>query len=73
MNWQALEGNWQQLRDDMSSRWDRLEPADLERADGSAERLIAILRERYGWSRSKAESELRAYVDSIETYSTIKM
>jgi hypothetical protein len=73
MDWHALEGNWQQLQDDMAARWDRLEPADVERAGGSAERLITILEERYGWSRPQAERELRAYVDSIETYSTIKM
>jgi uncharacterized protein YjbJ (UPF0337 family) len=54
----ALTGQWEQLRPQLRSWWDRLTEADLMQIDGQKERLISIVQQRYGYPRERTQQEV---------------
>lgn len=62
-----LAGQWEQLRPQLRSWWDRLTEADLEQIGGQKDRLISLLQQRYGypWERAQQEVDRR-----LQEYST---
>jgi len=52
-----------QLRRRLIQRWDKLTDGDLDQVAGDAPRLLALLRERYGYAQHIAERELLHVLD----------
>jgi len=55
---ESLTGQWEQLRPQLRSWWDRLTEADLMAIDGQKDRLISIVQQRYGYPREHAQQEV---------------
>jgi uncharacterized protein YjbJ (UPF0337 family) len=53
-----LAGQWEQLRPQLRSWWDRLTEADLMQIGGQQDRLISVLQQRYGYPREQAQQEV---------------
>jgi uncharacterized protein YjbJ (UPF0337 family) len=53
-----LAGQWEQLRPQLRSWWDRLTEADLMQIGGQKDRLISIVQQRYGYPRERAQQEV---------------
>ena len=66
MNSDILSGKWQQLRGEIQKTWGELTDDDVERAEGSAEKLAGVLRERYGWTREEAVKKVAGFLDRVE-------
>ncbi len=66
-NADVLTGQWKQLRGKVKQRWGALTDDDLARIEGSAEVLIGVLQERYGYARQKAEDEVSRFLSEIAT------
>lgn len=58
MNRDIFQGKWKQLRGDLKQWWGKLTEDDLDKVEGSKDKLIGILQERYGYNREKAEEEV---------------
>lgn len=58
MNRDIVGGKWQQIAGKVKEEWGKLTDDDLTKAEGKFERLSGVIRERYGYSREKAEEEL---------------
>ncbi|MGC3129202.1 CsbD family protein [Pseudomonas aeruginosa] len=56
---------WKQLTGKIKERWGDLTDDDLQAADGHAEYLVGKLQERYGWSKERAEQEVRDFSDRL--------
>ena len=54
----SLAGQWEQLRPQLRSWWDRLTEADLMEIGGQTDRLISVLQQRYGYPRERAQQEV---------------
>jgi uncharacterized protein YjbJ (UPF0337 family) len=54
----VLEGKWKQIRGEMKQWWGRLTDDDFDQINGSRDKLIGKLQERYGYAKDKAEAEL---------------
>ncbi|HDP3616190.1 CsbD family protein [Pseudomonas aeruginosa] len=65
MNSDVIKGKWKQLTGKIKERWDDLTDDDLQAADGHAEYLVGKLQERYGWSKERAEQEVRDFSDRL--------
>lgn len=65
MDKNILKGKWTQLRGHAKERWGKLTDDDLDVVDGRADQLTGKLQERYGWTKEKAEEELRDFNDSL--------
>jgi uncharacterized protein YjbJ (UPF0337 family) len=58
VNTDILKGNWKQVKGQLKEWWGQLTDDDLDRIEGSSEKLIGRLQERYGWTRERAEEEI---------------
>jgi uncharacterized protein YjbJ (UPF0337 family) len=51
-------GQWEQLRPQLRSWWDRVTEADLVQIGGQKDRLISVVQQRYGYTRERAQQEV---------------
>src|SRR5215468_9774187 len=58
MNRDIAAGKWQQLRGKVKEQWGKLTDDDLAQANGKFDKLAGSIRERYGYTRERAEEEL---------------
>ncbi|MBG7053043.1 CsbD family protein [Pseudomonas aeruginosa] len=65
MNSDVIKGKWKQLTGKIKERWGDLTDDELQAADGHAEYLVGKLQERYGWSKERAEQEVRDFSDRL--------
>ncbi len=65
MNSDTLAGQWKQLKGAAKVRWAKLTDDDLMRAEGSYDRLVGSIQERYGYAREQAEDEVNTWLDSV--------
>ncbi len=66
MNKDVLSGNWKELKGKIKQQWGKLTDDDLARIEGSRDRLIGTLQERYGYERAEAEKRVEDYLDRAE-------
>ncbi|WAC45114.1 CsbD family protein [Pseudomonas sp. SL4(2022)] len=61
MNTDVIKGKWKQINGRIKERWGNLTDDDLNVAEGHSEYLAGKLQERYGWTKKKAQDELRDF------------
>ena len=61
MNWDAVKGQWKQMKGEMRKQWGKLTDDDYQQIAGEKDKLIGKLQERYGWSRQEAERSADEY------------
>jgi uncharacterized protein YjbJ (UPF0337 family) len=54
------------MRGQVREWWGKLTDDDLERAGGKADQIIALLQQRYGYSREKAEQEFNRRLQEVK-------
>jgi uncharacterized protein YjbJ (UPF0337 family) len=57
MNWDILEGRWEQVKGKLKAKWGKLTDDDWKQIAGKKDQLIGKLRERYGYEKDQAERE----------------
>jgi uncharacterized protein YjbJ (UPF0337 family) len=58
MNWDRIEGNWEQFKGQIRQQWGKLTDDDLEVIHGSRQELAGRIQERYGKAKDEAEREI---------------
>jgi len=61
MNWDAVEGNWNQVKSKISQQWGKLTDDQLDLVSGKRDRLIGKIEECYGIARDEAERQVTAW------------
>jgi uncharacterized protein YjbJ (UPF0337 family) len=64
MNWNIVEGKWNQFKGDVRSKWAKLTDDDLELISGKRDKLLGAIQERYGKRRDDAEKEIDAWLEA---------
>ena len=62
--WDALKGNWNQLKGKVKEKWGLLTDDDITHIGGHKDRLIGKLQEKYGkakWNEAEVEREIRGF------------
>jgi uncharacterized protein YjbJ (UPF0337 family) len=54
MQWDQLEGRWDQVKGSLTAKWSHFTQEDLRAIDGKRDTLIKKLRERYGLLKHQA-------------------
>jgi uncharacterized protein YjbJ (UPF0337 family) len=57
MNWEQLEGKWDQFKGSVKEKWGKLTDDDLTMVRGRRENLVGRLKERCGLEKEDAEKE----------------
>ena len=61
-----LQGKWKQLHGEIRKWWGELTDDEVDRIQGSREKLVGILQERYGYSKEMALQEVADFLDVME-------
>lgn len=59
--WDQIEGNWREFKGAIKEKWNRLTDDDIEEMQGSQEKIIGKIQQRYGetkYESSRIEREL---------------
>ena len=65
MNWQVVEGKWDQLKGQVRQKWGKLTDDDVAKMKGKRERLVGKIKERYGLEKDAAEREVDDFIASL--------
>jgi uncharacterized protein YjbJ (UPF0337 family) len=61
MNRDLFEGPWLQLKGEAKRVWGELTDDDFMRAEGSMDKLVGIIQERFGETRENIRRRLRGF------------
>ena len=65
MNWDIIEGKWDQFKGQLKSSFAKLTDDDLKNLSGKRERVIGRVQERYGVQKDEAERRIGAWIDGL--------
>jgi uncharacterized protein YjbJ (UPF0337 family) len=58
MNWDMIEGKWNELKGKAREKWGELTDDELDVAKGNKDQLVGLVQEKYGKARDEAEKEV---------------
>ena len=58
MDWDRVEGNWNQFKGKIQQQWGKLTNDDLDQVNGKRTELCGRLQQRYGYAKDQAEREV---------------
>ena len=59
MNSDVFAGKWKQVQGSMKEWWGQLTDDDLVKIEGNRDKLLGAIQERYGYTKEKAEEEIK--------------
>jgi uncharacterized protein YjbJ (UPF0337 family) len=66
MNRDTLKGQWKQLKGEAKQRWGKLTDDELDQVEGSFDKLVGRIQERYGYQRDQAEREIDEFLTTYK-------
>jgi uncharacterized protein YjbJ (UPF0337 family) len=66
MNWEQMEGKWDQFKGTVKEKWGKLTDDDLTMVRGRRDNLVGRLKERYGLEKEAAEKEADAWLRGLD-------
>jgi uncharacterized protein YjbJ (UPF0337 family) len=66
MNWTTMQGNWNETKGKVKTKWGRLTDDDLMQVEGHKDRLVGVIQQKYGIAREKAEQQLEEFMSSSD-------
>lgn len=67
LNSDVLKGKWKQMRGQVKQWWGDLTDDDLDQIDGSMDKLVGRLQERYGYAKEDAQKEVDRRLKTYDT------
>jgi uncharacterized protein YjbJ (UPF0337 family) len=65
MNWDRIEGKWDQVRGRAKQQWAKLTDDDVAQIGGKRTELIGRLQERYGLAKDDAERQIDSWLRAL--------
>lgn len=65
MNWDIIEGKWEQLKGSVKEKWGDLTDDELTEAAGKRDKLAGKLQEKYGWTKNEAEKQVDDFFKDV--------
>jgi uncharacterized protein YjbJ (UPF0337 family) len=67
MNWDTMQGKWNEMSGAVKAKWAKLTDDDLKLVGGKFDELVGRLQQRYGHTRDEAERQVNDFVKSVPT------
>jgi uncharacterized protein YjbJ (UPF0337 family) len=64
MNWNEIEGKWEQITGKVKEKWGKFTNDDITMIKGKKDQLLGKLRERYGYTHEQATKEADLFVQN---------
>lgn len=65
MNWNQVQGKWNEVKGTAKERWGKLTDDDLDVVAGKKEKLVGKLQQRYGIAKEEAEKQIDRWVEVV--------
>jgi uncharacterized protein YjbJ (UPF0337 family) len=65
MNFDQLQGKWEQYKGQVRENWGHLTDDDLQVIGGKRDKLIGRIQERYGIAKQRAAEEVDAFLRTL--------
>ncbi len=62
MNSDTLKGTWNQIKGSVKEAFGKLTDDDLMQMEGSMDRAVGVLQQRYGYTRERAQQEWDSFM-----------
>lgn len=72
MNWNQVEGQWNQIKGEVKAKWGKLTDDDLTTIGGKKDQLLGKLQEHYGLMKDDAEKQLDAWIANAKPSTSTK-
>jgi uncharacterized protein YjbJ (UPF0337 family) len=69
MDTNELSSQWEKIKGEIRSQWNKLTDEDINRIAGSKDKLVSVLQERYGYVWDEARQMVDRY---LEDYGSLK-
>ena len=66
MNWDQIEGKWEQTKGRIKSKWAKLTDDDIKNLDGKRDTLVGALQTRYGILKEDAERQIDDWLERFD-------
>ncbi len=70
MNWDTIEGRWEQVKGEARSKWAKLTDDDMSSIAAKKDKLVGKIQERYGLMRDEAERQVDSWMKDLSTDAT---
>ena len=57
-NWDQIKGSWNQIKGEVKQQWGNLTDDDLTFVEGTRDKLVGRVQERYGIEKAEAERQV---------------
>ena len=65
MNWDTVEGRWNEMKGKLQTKWGKLTNDDLDAIRGKRVELLGRLQQRYGYKKDEAERHVDDWLTSV--------
>ena len=65
MNWDTVEGKWDQFKGKVQERWGRLTNDDMDVIQGKRQYLAGKIQEKYGITNDEAEKQIDEFSGTL--------
>ena len=65
MNWDQIEGNWQEFAGSARAHWDKLTDGDWQKITGKKEHLVECIEKRYGVAKEEAKQQIDRWSSAL--------
>lgn len=65
MNWDVIEGKWDQVKGQLKSKWGKFTDDDVSNMSGKKDHLVGKIQERYGIMKDAAERQVDEWISSM--------
>lgn len=61
MNWDIIQGKWEQVKGSVKEKWGDLTDDELTQIEGNKDKLAGKLQEKYGWTKTEVDEKLNEF------------
>jgi uncharacterized protein YjbJ (UPF0337 family) len=65
MNWEQIEGKWDEIKGQLRSKWGKLTDDDVRTLSGKKDMLVGKIQERYGCLKDEAERQVDEWIGKV--------
>ena len=61
MNWDIIQGKWDQLKGSVKQEWGELTDDEVTQIAGNRDKMSGKLQERYGWTKTEVDEKMNDF------------
>jgi uncharacterized protein YjbJ (UPF0337 family) len=68
MNWDIIQGDWEQFKRHVKEKWSKLTDNHLDKIAGKRDELVEKIQKAYGVTKNEAERQIKGFEERYMDY-----